>query len=71
MPSLRLSTLTTSPAVTFFRGTLTFGMASSVVPRIFMASVKPGNAPSQLRSTSGWPPSHPADATRGEESILE
>src|SRR5690348_1830160 len=31
-PSRRLSTMTTSSAVTFFRGTRTFGMAHSVVP---------------------------------------
>src|SRR5437660_6411127 len=45
-------------------------MASSVVPRSLMASVRPGNTASMLRSTSGTPPSQPADAARGADSPL-
>src|SRR5207253_1004599 len=45
-------------------------MASSVVPRSLMASVRPGNTASMLRSTSGTPPSQPADAARGGRFTL-
>src|SRR6516165_12495688 len=44
-------------------------MAARVVPRIFMARVKCGKAPSRLRSTSGSPPSQPAEAAIGVDSF--